>query len=798
MAYIRNTSGRTLTLTAKDGDTFQVPRTYSGFIQDKFLWAYDPLQIAVLTGPDGNVVNPSPDNPGSPNPVTPGSAVGLGDGVPKAPAQQGSAGQSNKASREDHVHPLPSLDDLGGAPKTHKHQINDVEGLTGNLQGKADTKLSNVHPEDFKAKAILSGVVPETTDSVPLSEAPPPDLGPANARGNSGNAAREDHTHKMPTATQVGAAEKEHGHKMTDITDLNSTLANKADKSHDHTIAQVSGLQNALDSKSPTNHEHDIEQIKGLAANLEQKAPMQHKHQISDIDGLTEALIDAANSGGSNNGGNTGGSSTPLGNVFPKPLATEARAGNSQSASREDHVHPLPTLEQLGGASASHSHGMSEITGLEQALQGRSLTGHKHVFADVPGLQEALNLKADKSELGTGGGAGSTSFVYIASKPSLVGGPFEAFLADYTSSALSATAQTYQTYHFVKDSEFIQPQLYFVNKVIHPNQGSVNGPNAITIKCSVVMGGRVVPVTFDGDARASADARSITLQPGQSVLSDPVPIRLKAPGFHVRTRVSVNSGQVWPTNLIWAQGALGEGRSAQDFVDADSAPSLTSGSAKFGPNAVIAYADGNRKPAVMLFGSSSGTGALDEPSGPEFHYGYLARLCGNAGIHYQRSACSGDTLFSFNANWTTRRQLLLATNPHYVVQQLGSNDISGSASLATMQDRIRRAVEKVHGLGFPSILCTVTPNTVSNTNLAPKDTNQNNVRRQYNDWLRTKPFAGIYDIWDVAQVTDDANTGVWKSGQWVNADGLHPSPFAHQQVASALAAKASALPTPTR
>lgn len=52
-------------------------------------------------------------------------------------------------------------------------------------------------------------------------------------------------------------------------------------------------------------------------------------------------------------------------------------------------------------ADASHSHAISDVTGLQTALDGKSATGHGHEIADVSGLQTALNAKANDADLKT-------------------------------------------------------------------------------------------------------------------------------------------------------------------------------------------------------------------------------------------------------------------------------------------------------------------------------------------------------------------------------------------------------------
>lgn len=51
-------------------------------------------------------------------------------------------------------------------------------------------------------------------------------------------------------------------------------------------------------------------------------------------------------------------------------------------------------LSYLGAAAASHSHGISDVTGLQTSLDSKATNGHVHAIADTTGLQAALDSKA--------------------------------------------------------------------------------------------------------------------------------------------------------------------------------------------------------------------------------------------------------------------------------------------------------------------------------------------------------------------------------------------------------------------
>ena len=52
------------------------------------------------------------------------------------------------------------------------------------------------------------------------------------------------------------------------------------------------------------------------------------------------------------------------------------------------------TLAEIGAAALAHTHAISDVTGLQTALDGKAPTTHTHIIADVTGLQTALNALA--------------------------------------------------------------------------------------------------------------------------------------------------------------------------------------------------------------------------------------------------------------------------------------------------------------------------------------------------------------------------------------------------------------------
>jgi hypothetical protein len=144
---------------------------------------------------------------------------------------------------------------------------------------------------------------------------------------------------------------------------------------HSHTISAVTGLQSALDGKQAAGsyaaaiHAHAIGDVTGLQTALDAKATP------ADVTAAVAAVVDAA----------------------PASLDTL----NELAAALGDDANFASTVTNAlaGKANATHSHAISDVTGLQSALDGKQASGsyaaasHSHAIADVTGLQSALDGK---------------------------------------------------------------------------------------------------------------------------------------------------------------------------------------------------------------------------------------------------------------------------------------------------------------------------------------------------------------------------------------------------------------------
>ena len=135
---------------------------------------------------------------------------------------------------------------------------------------------------------------------------------------------------------------------------------------------------------------------------------------ITDKDGTTTATIQS--SGGGGGGGTVDAYTKSETDALLADYALKADAAT-------DHNHDRQYLKLAGGtltgsltapsiavtgsiteggtslsskyAAKSHSHSVSDVTGLQSALNGKAASSHTHAVSDVTGLQDALDAKAD-------------------------------------------------------------------------------------------------------------------------------------------------------------------------------------------------------------------------------------------------------------------------------------------------------------------------------------------------------------------------------------------------------------------
>ena len=153
---------------------------------------------------------------------------------------------------------------------------------------------------------------------------------------------------------------------------LDAGLAGKANSAHSHAIGQVSGLQTALDGKSDTGHGHDVADITGLQAALNSKAPL----SSPSFTGTPTAP-------------------TPAGNDSSTKLATTEFVQNEiASFGAGDMAKALYDTNNDGKVDAAEAADSVPWAGVTGKPASFAPSAHGHPISEVTGLQGALDAKA--------------------------------------------------------------------------------------------------------------------------------------------------------------------------------------------------------------------------------------------------------------------------------------------------------------------------------------------------------------------------------------------------------------------
>lgn len=358
--------------------------------------------------------------------------------------------------------------------------------------------------------------------------------------------------------------------------------------------------------------------------------------------------------------------------------------------------------------------------------------------------------------------------------------------------------------------------------------GEIVGPNPISVQFCIELGnGTMIPATFnDGEM-------SVTINPGQSVWTDPIPIEHKGsadtyPHIWSRTVVTVAAGQKWCyTNIV--QGAAGSARPGEGVTESDTPLGATlyrsgtitaANSNAYGPLQILGSTD-DVKPVIGIIGDSIASGADDSDGvqGGWSRRGFFMRRFEQDKIPFVRVSNAGDRLFNWlQRDKSVRRRRMLPGVDH-VICEYGINDLFGGGSTsADVKQWLVTGWREMADMGAKVWQTTLTP-VASSTDSFATTTNQTanalHPRRiEVNDWIRagapidpaTKapvaigtggalvagqaghPLSGYHEIADV--VESSRNSGLWKvdgtAFAYVKADGLHPTTKSHILMGAAL------------
>lgn len=345
-------------------------------------------------------------------------------------------------------------------------------------------------------------------------------------------------------------------------------------------------------------------------------------------------------------------------------------------------------------------------------------------------------------------------------------------LSDGTTQTLS----TLFTHELLRPADSIR--LVFANWY-NTDGDSLPGTDPIRVRAEVRAGG-ILPVTFDGRDH-------VRIEPGETVLSDPVPLdphggvgtdRMR---LSTCTVVSVARGGRFPLGSS-TDASSGEGVAVGDLRGRAVPTASVYG---YGPWQLLA--EGPTAGSLLLVvGDSNGVGFGDRRGGAE-HFGWVRRrFDGRSDV--MNISVSGARL----ENSMTPAQLALRlaqvqwSLPTTVITALGTNDIRcGGPGVEEVRERM---------LNHWGVLATVAPHLIATT-VPPATTSidgwhtlegqrldhGNATRLIINDWLRTVP-APLDAVFDLAAAVE-AEPGLWRPR--LTEDGVHPSPEGHAAIAEA-------------
>lgn len=338
--------------------------------------------------------------------------------------------------------------------------------------------------------------------------------------------------------------------------------------------------------------------------------------------------------------------------------------------------------------------------------------------------------------------------------------------------------------------------------------------NNFTVKFAVeVVGVNVYAGYFAGQ-------RTVTVEPWQTVISDPIPLDLRAGDvIYVRTYTTVaDNTKVWPLGRSMDIDGT-EGRvTGSDLADSGT---ITGGTILSNPpHQILGVPRVPQTVTVGVVGASGITGQGDQTS-TGWYNGWLRRALGST-TPSQWVSVPGDTAQAFQVYSYRARMPILAGSTHYVCQYGTGDVLNGSRTAAQCQADLIRIWRALATRGGKVAQVALNPKTTSSDGWtttggqAAADAGAETHRGTVNAWLRDgAPING--SIFAAVATGDQSGTtirqgatlhpltrlldlnptietalgsGIWKAGY--TADGLHPSTTGAIAIAAALAADLTA------
>lgn len=345
----------------------------------------------------------------------------------------------------------------------------------------------------------------------------------------------------------------------------------------------------------------------------------------------------------------------------------------------------------------------------------------------------------------------------------------------------------------------VEPVAYA--RFLYQNLNTVRGlvTNPITVTASVERANNVgTTPTIEASRIRFNGAESVTLQPGQWALSDPVMVGdTTASGFFVRTYTGVSTvGQSWPSNGH-TRGALYTGEMCwwgDRTGTADVAGGFAGTTVAHGPAAILTSP--TSKPIVTVLGDSITYQNNDGGSGE----GYWTRYGNAAKARVNKVAANGE-LARFVLDSTNNRDTIWAQvdGTDYAVCALGTNDTAQWQSTTGIKEHLPKVWARLGACAKRGVYqVTLPPSTSSNDAWATLQGQTvkpfEQTRLDLNAWLRDGAPIGtlragqeghpLRGVLDVMSVVEDTATGKWLPN--MSNDGVHPTPAGHAAMAARL------------
>jgi len=344
------------------------------------------------------------------------------------------------------------------APTAHTHPTSEVTGLDAALALKAPlaspaltgtptapTAVSSTNSTQIASTAFVKAVVADLVDGAPgtidtLNElaaalGDDPNFATTTATSLSEKLVKtanlSDLTNAATARTNLGLGTAATTASTAYATAAQGTLATTAHGWGNHavqgylTTVSWAALTGKPTTFTPSAHTHAISEVTGLQTALDGKSATSHAHAISDLNGMTEAGAGFAYTGtfGNIEIGPKNASYCHIYTDRPS-FYTNKEVYVLGNKTFHDGYHPnadtLTTARtiSLGGdvtgsasfngsanvtitatiADDSHNHVISNVDGLQTALDGKAASSHTHTTAQVTGLDTALAGKATTAQ----------------------------------------------------------------------------------------------------------------------------------------------------------------------------------------------------------------------------------------------------------------------------------------------------------------------------------------------------------------------------------------------------------------